>query len=404
MPGFFDGLQSVLGEIGSGFAAPRLSQQLGPDWRQQLDQREFERQRSRQQAQQQDEAFRQQQDEALSSQLANVSLGAPQGNDQGPLPEPNIEDLIGPEITDARRRQRIAGSVRGRVAQSRPMLQAQQAQARLTEREVAGQQASDLQSQRGEQAAQLIQMRNDLEQDRAMSPRDRDMLKARLDQQIALIGARGASGGGSRRGTYRPLVNEQGIVVGQFNTAEGLSPEQIGQGLRTSPMGASQQESQVQSSAQLGEIEALGQLYNPAWVGPVAASEYWARERIPGVGQPEPDRAAFAAIVANLQNAGIKAITGAQMSEYEVPRLMRELPQMSDKPSVFEAKMRLMNARFSVLRDVRSGQISREEGIRRINSMSIGRQQPQAASTVRQPTQSPAARTPAASRYQITVE
>lgn len=368
MGGFLNGLANVLGEIGTAAASPRLTQQLGPDWRQQLDQREFERQRAQELARQQNEAFQTQQDTALENQLANVSLGAPQGNDQGPLPEPDLASMVPQEVQGARR-QRILGSALGRVAQSRPVLQAQQAQARAVERELQGNQAEDQIRLRGEQARSLLELRNQLDQDRTMSPRDRDMLKARLDQQIALLGARG--GGRGSRGTFRPLVNDRGEVIGQFNTAEGLTPDQIGQGLRVSPMGAAQQESQVQSAAQLGEIDALNQLYRPDWVGPVAALQYTAQERIPGVPQPEPERAAFASAVANLQNSGIKAITGAQMSEYEVPRLMRELPQMSDKPNVFEAKLRLMNARFQVLADVRAGRISRDEGIRQINSMSL---------------------------------
>ena len=388
--GFLDSLQDVLaGGVGA-FAIPRLQQTIGPDWQAQLDQREFERQRARELAQQQNETFQQQQEQAIETQLANaMSAPQPQGNEAGPLPETpesTYRDLIGPQVDQARR-ERLFRSAQGRAAATRPALAAAQAQQRMAELQLRGEQQTEQIGARGDEAEQLMRLRSELEQDRTMSPRDRDMLKARIDQQLQLIERRGTQP--NQRGTFRPLVNEQGIVVGQFNTREGLTPDQVAAGLRVSPMGAAQQESQVQSAAQVGEIEALNQLYRPEWVGPVASIEYTARERIPGVPQPEPDRATFAAIVANLQNSGIKAITGAQMSEYEVPRLMRELPQMSDKPNIFEAKTRLMNARFAVLRDVRAGLISREEGIRRINGMSVSGRSPAQAprASQAQPTQ-----------------
>src|SRR3972149_443066 len=111
---FFGGLQDALANTLGGFNRVRLMREMGPDYQEQLDQREFERQRSRQQAEQQDEQFAQQQDAAMQAQLADAITGQPQGNEQGPLPETNLESLIPAQVTGARRARLIAGA-RGQV-------------------------------------------------------------------------------------------------------------------------------------------------------------------------------------------------------------------------------------------------------------------------------------------------
>lgn len=200
MAGFLEGLQNVLGAIPDAFRSVHLQDTMGPDWRQQLQQREFERQRAQQLAQQQDQTFQTQQDTALQQQLANAALGQPQGNDQGPLPEVNLESLIPAEVRDAQRRQRISMAARGLVASSKPVLQQQQAQARMAERQFQAQTAQDLADSRAADAQELAQLRERLARERTLSPADQarlDALASRQQAGFAFRAAHPSAAGGS---------------------------------------------------------------------------------------------------------------------------------------------------------------------------------------------------------------
>lgn len=63
-----------------------------------------------------------------------------------------------------------------------------------------------------------------------------------------------------------------------------------------------------------------------------------------------PELAEFAAQVTGLQNAVIKAITGAQMSEPEAKRIMSQIPDMKNPMPVFKARMATTKRNLELLK------------------------------------------------------
>lgn len=78
--------------------------------------------------------------------------------------------------------------------------------------------------------------------------------------------------------------------------------------------------------------------YSQEEVGPIAGRfntvEEWA-------GTNSKESARFMALTRTYQNAIIKAITGAQMSEMEVSRLMGQMPTFKDNPDAFVSKLQV---------------------------------------------------------------
>lgn len=116
------------------------------------------------------------------------------------------------------------------------------------------------------------------------------------------------------------------------------------------------------ADAALASAQNLGQLYNQDWVGPVAGRAYSLQEKIPGV-EVDPLRSEFVAQNTALKNATIKFITGAQMSEPEARRIMKQVPDVTDKPLVWEAKYKATLNNMEILRRIMSGDISQKEGL-----------------------------------------
>lgn len=396
MPGFLDGLTNVLGTIGTGFATPRLQQQLGPDWRGQLEQREFERQRARTQAEQQDQAAQLAQENAIAEQLALVDAGAPQGNDQGPLPAPDIGSLIPREIEDARRRQRISGQVRGRSAQLRSSLEAQRGQNRLTERALQGDQANEQIDRRGEIAAEMARLQEELRRGRPISATD----QARLAQwEIAEAGRNAraaASGGRSGRGMLMPVMNEQGEIQGFYNNRTGEAvqapPEIMGQ--RRTPVPAGENEKRSLLSGMVDDADHLEQLANRGRdsIGVVAGRTAAARRGPLSLvlGENSPEINDMFHISDNLGDQLLRARSGAQINEQEYARLRPLVPNPRDPEGKFFADLRRF--RYEVNRLLTTRQSSRPG----VPAPAQGTGRPGAGGVT--------PRTPATSRYQITVE
>jgi len=95
--------------------------------------------------------------------------------------------------------------------------------------------------------------------------------------------------------------------------------------------------------------KAMSSRVKDEWLGPVAGR--WAEGKIglPGVDVPE-DLARFFADTATLKNATVKAITGAQMSEPEAKRIMKQIPVFTDKKSVWQAKAKATAENLNFLR------------------------------------------------------
>lgn len=114
----------------------------------------------------------------------------------------------------------------------------------------------------------------------------------------------------------------------------GLPPE----GAAAPPTGA-QRTASSDSQVALDTAAEVLKTYKPDFIGPVSGRVQNVESQVPFMpikqGYPE-----FKAAVAQLRNATIKAITGAQMSEPEARRIMQQIPDLSQRPEIFEANLR----------------------------------------------------------------
>jgi hypothetical protein len=101
------------------------------------------------------------------------------------------------------------------------------------------------------------------------------------------------------------------------------------------PAAASERTSLAETQASMDALKRIKDLYDASYVGPV-------KGRVGGVGDifgfnPKV-QSEFYAAEQSMKNAMIKAITGAQMSEPEAKRIMKQLPSSENPPSVWEAR------------------------------------------------------------------
>lgn len=124
----------------------------------------------------------------------------------------------------------------------------------------------------------------------------------------------------------------------------------------------------------LGILKDLRTQFKPDYVGPVQGRMNLLRPNVPLISQ-DPGFANFSAKSATLANATIKAITGAQMSEPEAVRIMRQIPKESDSTEWWNAKADAMAENLvdtvqnikdvsSPVSEQRLRQIAQEMGIR----------------------------------------
>lgn len=102
----------------------------------------------------------------------------------------------------------------------------------------------------------------------------------------------------------------------------------------------------TEESSALENINTLSSLYNPEFVGPVAGRASGIGERVGAISAPNAE---FRASVAQFRNKIIKQITGAQMSETEATRIREQLPETTNPPAVFEARLRQTAGNLEVL-------------------------------------------------------
>ena len=87
--------------------------------------------------------------------------------------------------------------------------------------------------------------------------------------------------------------------------------------------------------ASLDLLDNLHDLFKEAYVGPVAGRVGKVKDIFGGNPLKQSE---FNAATATLKNQVIKEITGAQMSEPEAKRIMKQIPDVTDPPSVWQAK------------------------------------------------------------------
>ena len=136
-------------------------------------------------------------------------------------------------------------------------------------------------------------------------------------------------------------VDAQGNPMIQFMTPEevraqgGVSKPGYGGGR----MSAGTQEKLAGISSSIALLDSLDKLLPKVenYLGPAAGRLMQTAQSFPGV-KANADFAKFDAESATLENATIKAITGAAMSEPEAQRIMRQIPRPTDKPIVWKEK------------------------------------------------------------------
>jgi hypothetical protein len=108
---------------------------------------------------------------------------------------------------------------------------------------------------------------------------------------------------------------------------------------------AGERTSIVQARASTSALTNLNKLFSAAFVGPI-------RGRVGSVlqlfGKGSDQELEFRAASAAFENQIVKQITGAQMSEVEATRILRQVPRPNDPPRVWQAKWRqsVQNVQF----------------------------------------------------------
>lgn len=155
-------------------------------------------------------------------------------------------------------------------------------------------------------------------------------------------------------GSYIPLTDPQGRVIGAWNpksaTFQPIPEEAEGARKNALPAGTNTQLRDFENSVR--KIKELGTAYKPEFVGPYQGR--YEASKASGVlsyfpffqtaeGYPK-----FAALNADLKNAIIKLITGAQMGREEAQRILQQVPVETDKEDIWAGKYdeTLKNAEF----------------------------------------------------------
>jgi len=113
---------------------------------------------------------------------------------------------------------------------------------------------------------------------------------------------------------------------------------------------ASERENLATGEAALSTLDNLRGLYSDAFTGPVAGRIGKVKDVFGGNTDKQSE---FNAATSAFKNQIIKEITGAQMSEPEAKRIMKQVPDVNDPPSVWKAKWKQSRRNISVLRKKR---------------------------------------------------
>lgn len=93
----------------------------------------------------------------------------------------------------------------------------------------------------------------------------------------------------------------------------------------------------AETRAAIDSLNNLKSLYDKNFVGPIAGRKAKAKSIL---GLNPLDQEEFMAATSAFKNQVIKEITGAQMSEKEAERIMKQIPDITDQPNVWLAKHR----------------------------------------------------------------
>lgn len=127
-------------------------------------------------------------------------------------------------------------------------------------------------------------------------------------------------------------VDENGTPVQRF------VPRQAGAQFSVAPT-AGQQTALAEQEAGIQLIGEIDRLYRPELVGPVVGRLTRAQMAIPGAPDVPQETAEFYASVDAVRNEIIRLMSGAAVSGAEEQRMRAQLPDVLQKPSVFQARL-----------------------------------------------------------------
>lgn len=145
-----------------------------------------------------------------------------------------------------------------------------------------------------------------------------------------------ANGNGGR--TYA-VYGGDGVHI--INSATGAEVRRY-----DNKLGETAQKDIVNTESLLNDIGELEKVYNPAWVGPLKGRYNTMALALVGEGDSQ-GLSDMSQILATLNNTIINLRTGAQMSEPEAQRIMKEVPNMNLPPDVFVARLNGVKRKMS---------------------------------------------------------
>lgn len=126
------------------------------------------------------------------------------------------------------------------------------------------------------------------------------------------------------------------------------------------PASASERTAIAEGEAAIDSLNNIKSLFDASFVGPIAGRAGTVGELF---GANTLERSEFIAATAAFKNQIIKEITGAQMSEIEANRILKQVPDVNNPPSVWQARWNqsLKNIEFL---QIRRNEILRKSGIK----------------------------------------
>ena len=122
------------------------------------------------------------------------------------------------------------------------------------------------------------------------------------------------------------------------NPVQRFVAKQPGEQFAIAPT-ASQQTALAEQEASIAQIDEIDRLFRPEYVGPVVGRTTRVQMQMPGAPDVERPVAEFYAAVAGLRNEIIRLMSGAAVSGAEESRMRAQLPDVVNKPSVFQANL-----------------------------------------------------------------
>ena len=137
-------------------------------------------------------------------------------------------------------------------------------------------------------------------------------------------------------------------------------PSKMPGGIEIKMSAASEREKLATGAATLSALDNLKSLFDKSYVGPIAGRVGQVKDIFGG---NEIKQSEFNAATAALKNQTIKEITGAQMSEVEAKRIMKQVPDVTNPPKVWMARWTQTKKNLAMLRKKRI-EIMEASGIR----------------------------------------